>query len=338
MRALSRPACKTSDTTANDLMNNTFDSVDVVGWEHHVEYLHKYLYDNADSKCLLWVNPAQVDSFAENERVQEARVRVPINHPRFDVSVGPYLVPLNLSASADADIFRDSVKFAWDAWDINSLHSLAGQPIGGWVVSKSDAKALAAHWAMRCHVHRRSDLTKFLRFHDPSVREWLWKSLNAVQRRALLGPASSIFSIGRGLNLINQHCETSSSALQVDSFAALVLSDGQWHQVEDYATVHAAWLAWIEAHEDGATVNQQCGWEQAIFGALAHATDYGIVDAQDRELFARHALQLDADFHSSKKMLPVWIRTRMGEYYGTVLGQVFCLQVDQFNTKLLNAS
>lgn len=318
-------------------MNGTFNAIDVAGWEPHVEFLHRYFYEHADAKCLLWVNPARVDSFAESERVQDARMNVPINHPRFDVNLGPYLVPLNLSVSADADIFRDSVKLAWDAWDINSLHEMAGQPIGGWVVSRLDAKALATHWAMRCHVHRRSGLTKLLRFHDPSVREWMWPSLNGVQRRALLGPASSIFSIGRGLNLIRQQCETSDFGLEIDRFASLVLSDDQWRHVEDYATVHAAWLAWTDTHEDSAALNRQSGWEQSVFAALTHATDYGIVDAQDRELFARHALQLDAAFHTSKKMLPVWHKTRMGEYYGNALEQVFGLPVDQFNIQLLSA-
>ena len=318
-------------------MNDTFYAVDVGGWEPHVEYLHKHLYEHADAKCLLWVNPAQVDSFAESERVQDARMNVPINHPRFDVNVGPYLVPLNLSVSADADIFRDSVKLAWDAWDIDSLHAMAGQPIGGWVVTTSDAKALATHWATRCHVHRRNGLTKLLRFHDPSVREWLWPSLNALQQRALLGPASSIFSIGRGLELVKQQCETLAPGLESDNFTRLLLSDDQWDQVEEYATVHAAWLAWTDARGDCATETRRSGWEQSVFAALVHATDYGIVDAQDRELFARHALLLDAAFHTSSKMLPVWVKTRAGEYYGNALEQVFGLPVDQFNIQSLSA-
>ncbi len=307
----------------------------VHGWQRHVEYLHEHFYDTANGQCVVWVNPAQFDPFEGNALVDEIRVKLPIRHPRYDPDSGPYLVALDLARSTHADVLRESVELAWNAWSKEWLGTLSGQPIAGWVATQSDAKALAAHWATRCHVHMRGTLSKLLRFHDPSVREWLWPSLNTEQKRALLGPATSLFSIGREQVLL-QH--TIDAGMRASApFPALILSEAQWKQVEDFATAHAAWLNWIAEPDALPKGRPDAGWENPVFFALSHATSYGILDWRDRELFALHVLQLGGSFHDSKQMLPVWAQTRAGASYGRAIEQVFSISVENFHTHLLLA-
>ncbi|MES2016035.1 MAG: DUF4123 domain-containing protein [Pseudomonadota bacterium] len=312
-------------------MNDAIDTVDVPAWQAHVEHLHRHFHEHAHERCLLWVNPAQADPFAADPLVQERRVQVAILHPRFDVALGPYLVPLDLSRSADADVLRSSMAIAWHAWSGAQLRACQGQPVAGWVASAAPPGQLAGHWARHCHLHRHNGLSKLLRFHDPGVREWLWPALTAQQQRILLGPAASLFSIGRAQSLLHHH------AAPAQDDASLVLEAYQWAQVDDYAVVHAAWVAWNAMQPaDSATLAIK-GWEQGIFSALSHASRYGVMDAQDRQLFALHALQLNDDFHRSERMAAVWDKTRAGDFYSSAVENVFKRPADQFHTLSLGA-
>ena len=231
-------------------MINQTDTIEQTDWSDFVEQLHKYFYEHAAEQCLLWVNPAQADPFNDDALVNEQRIRVPISHRRFDVLLGPYLVPLDLSRSADSDLLRASVEMAWDAWTPDHLEAMGGQPISGWVATTEEPSALANHWAMRCHLHQQNGLSKFLRFHDPSVREWLWHSFTQIQKRAVLGSASRLFAIGRDQILLSHDAEESAyspsqHAGEVAKLLPLKLDNLQWDQVHDYATAHAAWVAWM---------------------------------------------------------------------------------------------
>jgi hypothetical protein len=306
------------------------------GGAAHLQTLHRQLYDSALDRCLLWVNPAQGDPFEGDALVQERKVRVPISHPRFDLKYAPYLAPLDLSRSADAEVFKASVRMAWDAWTLPSLLALRGQPIGGWVVTDVAPAALAQYWASHCHLHVAGGLHKLLRFHDPSVREWLWPALDTAQQRRLLGPARLLIGIDRQQNLMQQ-----SQRAQAESEPApaqplnLKLTEPQWAQVEDYAVLHSAWLAWCEEQpRNRASLDSAGGWRKGLFAALQQATQFGIVDPQDRELFARHALQLGADFYTHEKLNTVWGKTRAGEFYGGAVEEVSGLPVDELQTYL----
>jgi hypothetical protein len=309
-------------------MNHPLDEGAAHTWEGAAEDLHRYFHDVASGKCLLWVNPAQSDPFNTVPLVEEHRVRVPINHPRFDVRLGPYLVPLDLSKSADADLFRDSVERAWVAWTIESLSAFCGQPIAGWVATLAPVQALAQHWAWRCHLHTRQGLSKLLRFHDPGVREWLWSTLSEQQRHSLLGPAHSLLAIGRGRILLRQM--RSSVPAPADAIPSLALNETQWEQVDSYSTVHAAWIAWSAEPEK--RDKPAAAWEQGVLKALSHATRYGVTDAADRELYALHALQLGGAFHTEERMRPVWERTLAGDYYGSALEEIFARPADQLHS------
>ncbi|MES2317988.1 MAG: DUF4123 domain-containing protein [Pseudomonadota bacterium] len=300
--------------------------------QQHVDDLHRRFYEAAESKCLLWVNPAQSDPYEGDPLVEALRARVLINHPRFNPKHGPYLVPLDLSKSAHADVFRASAELAWNAWTRESLAASCGQPIAGWVLTRSPVKALALHWGTQCHVHGRGR-NQLLRFHDPSVREWLWPVLSDAQRDSLLGPADSLFAFGRN-HAMMRHQRKDARASRI-CFPALALTDVQWRQVEDYATLHRAWLTWQSANED--KPQQAAEWEKGVLTALSHATTYGIVDSHDRELFALHALQLKSTFHGLSQLQPVWRKTSRGEFYASAIEDVFGQPADQLHTCLKTA-
>lgn len=267
-------------------------------------------------KCLLWVNPAQRDPYEGDVMLTLRRVRVPINNGRFEKQRAPYLVTLDLTLPADADLFSDSVERATTAWTPDNLRASGGQPICGWVITKASAEMVANHWGWHCHLHPHKGRTQLLRFHDPGVREWLWATLTEAQRLTLLGPAKVLFGIGRG-RLLTRHACTSNDAASVD----FILDDEQWRQVGDYATAHAALI-----HRPYVQFS-----EQAILTSLAHATRFGVTQNSERELFALHALRLGQHFYNDLRMQPVWDRTRMGVYYGSAIEEAFACAPDELH-------
>jgi hypothetical protein len=183
-------------------MNNHSIQHEAEPWQPHLQTLHRTFYESANDLCLMWVNPAQGDPFADDPLVEERRVGVPIQHPNFDTAFAPYLVELDLGQSRDADVFKRSVAMAWNAWELDSLIAFNGQTIGGWISSDQSAQTLAQHWAKNCHIHSIKGLTKLLRFHDPSPREWLWRVLTPLQQTRLLGSASFIVAFNREQELM----------------------------------------------------------------------------------------------------------------------------------------
>jgi hypothetical protein len=142
-----------------------------------------------------------------------------------------------------------------------------------------------------------------------------------------MGPAIEIVSIGRTQELVHHGLHSDRETL--DSFPRLHIQQAQWNQIDDYAALHAAWLDWRRSTTDTATVAKEAGWECSILRALAQASDLGIRDAVDRELFALHALQLGHDFHRSATLDEVWQKTRTGEFYGSAVESVTGRPADQ---------
>lgn len=298
--------------------------------EAHIDALLQRLQDVSTGQCLLWIDPAQQDVFCGHALVEERRIRVPIKHANFDPALAPYLVPLNITKYDDAELFGQSVRLAWQAWQIPSLLAGNGQPVCGWVVCAAPAAELAAHWGQRCSLHRVGTQRMRLRFHDPSVREWLWPTLNSTQRQQLLGPAQALWSIGRQDQIL-KHAHVSNTPRQNEDGAALVLTDTQWSQVNDYATLHGAWLDYCQLSESHRRIlsREQPNWLADALNALQQASHFGIADPQDRRLFAFHALQLGAAFYQHPKLQAVWQRTRQGEFYGGALEDAMQQSSDQ---------
>lgn len=195
----------------------------------------------------------------------------------------------------------------------------------------SDAPAieLAAHWGQRCSLHWVGAQRLRLRFHDPSVREWLWPILSPTQRLQLLGPAQGLMSLGRQQQIV-AHMQDANALLQ-NPADTLTLSDAQWSQINDYATLHGAWLDYCEIDEthrfklDGTRSH----WVADTLSALQQASHFGIVDPQDRRLFALHALQFGGAFYLHPKLQAVWLRTRRGDFYGGALEDAMLQPIDQ---------
>lgn len=305
-------------------------------WESYLQTLHKLFTEVSSDQCLLWVNPAQGDPFENDALADERRVRVPISHPRMDLRFAPYLLPLTLSRFADADIFKRSVRLAWQSWNLDHLKLANGQPIAGWVVTPQPVQELARHWAADCHLHQHGGLTKLLRFHDPGVREWLWSTLRPVQRRQLLGPAATLIGFDRQQALMFH--EMNSSDLDSDGLGQLTLDTVQWAQIEDYAVLHTAWLQWRTKTSSEPTQVSPVVQEQRIFGSLSYASRYGIHDSQDRTLFALHALELGPEFHADVRLTRVWKLTAAGEFYGGALEDVTGYAADQLQQYLTHHS
>ncbi|MFL6673818.1 MAG: DUF4123 domain-containing protein [Massilia sp.] len=309
----------------------------VAPWHPLLEQLHQHFHATTQYQCLLWVDPAQADPFEGFPLVEETRVRTPIRHPRFDPLRAPYVVPLELSRSADADLLRDSVELAWLSWSIEYLSAMRGQPICGWVTPGSTtAKALTGHWGRHCHLHVDQRQAKLLRFQDPGVREWLWTDFSDSQQRAMLGPATGVHAIGRGQQFIHHsyvHAAkpSSHSPNEPGESPALRLNQLQWDQVEDYGVTHAAWLAWRSSRAEEVAVCQGPGWERAVLGALSQATRFGLRDAADRELFALHALRFGAGFYQHQRLQDVWRKTQAGDFYGSALEEITGRPVDQID-------
>lgn len=318
-------------------MTHPAQTTGMTSWELHLQTLHKQFYEQAHDQCVLWVNPAQFDLFSENDLVQERKVRVPISHPRFDQQFAPYLVLLNVAKSPDADVFKTSVQAAWEAWNINSLQAFQGQPICGWIMTDTMPAELARYWGASCHLHQQSGLTKLLRFHDPSVREWLWPSLSPEQQHTLMGPANTVWAFNRQLALMRHDTPTD---IQQNSTSTetprLTLNAKQWVQIDDYAALHAAWLELSQIDSDRRqALDKNLGWAQQTLAAMEEASGYGISNATDRQIYALHALRLGSNFHLHPQFRAVWQKTLAGDFYGGAVEEVFKVGAFELTTASL---
>lgn len=301
-------------------------------WRDHADQLYRHFGATAQHRCMLWVDPAQADPFEGHRVVEKSRVRVPIRHPRFEPSLAPYLVPLDLSCDDEIHLFSSSVELAWESWGIEHLNAMLGQPVCGWVSSSWDARVVARHWGTRCHLQMWNRQARLCRFQDPGVREWLWPTLSKTQQRTMLGPANEIVAIGRKRQLVHHAIAGSderASSFTIQDIPPLQFSQATWGHLDDYATVHAAWLTWRHSVDEDVVLAQVAGWEQPIFHALTQARQLGIHDTVDCELFALHALRLGPSFYRDPKLGNVWTKTQAGEFYGNAVEEVTGLPADR---------
>jgi hypothetical protein len=300
-------------------------------WEDYLQILHKYFHDHHHGRCITWINPAQMDPFAEHQLIAKQKTIVTINHPRFDQKFSPYLIELNLQKFHDSEILKLSVEMAWEAWSWTELEARKGQAICGWIGTEHSPSELAYHWGTQCHVHFVANRHKLLRFHDPGVREWLWTFLTPDQKLALVGKKTSIFSIGRQRQLIN-HTAPDDLSNPVSSTTPLHLQPMQWNYVNDLANIHTAWLTLGAANRRPIKNMPE---ELSILKALEHATAYAILDDSNRQLFIRHAIEAGCDFHRKARLKAIWDLTQSGEFYGVALHEVLDCEPEQFKDFLL---
>jgi Domain of unknown function (DUF4123) len=260
----------------------------------HVETLLNICHEQGDDQCVLMINTAQFDPFAEDEFVQKNKVIVPIAHPRFDQKYAPYLVQLNITDESQAAILQRSVDRAYEDWSFDNLEAFGGQAICAWVLTKEPVEQLAEDWAKTTFVHRHNNVDKLLRWHDPSVREWLWPMLHQSQQSQLLGLAERLYSIGRKQHLIVQ----SKPQEAVPNTAHLELNQIQWQAIENFALLHAGWVqACIEYDDFRERFTQEYHPIQPYVDSLEVAKQLGIEGEEHLKQFVKLAWQYGPDFY-----------------------------------------
>ncbi|TDB44171.1 DUF4123 domain-containing protein [Photorhabdus khanii] len=119
---------------------------------------------------------------------QPAAIPTQITHPRFESRYSPWLIPLDLNRSEDADLLALSVMQALQESDPAELMARRGRMVCGWLFSASPALAIARHIGMTAVQTLSSVRQIVLRFYDPTVNNAIWPLLDSWQRSRLLGP------------------------------------------------------------------------------------------------------------------------------------------------------
>lgn len=305
-------------------------------WDGVLQQLHREIDQHGDGRCFVWVDPAQGEPDL-GETDPGLRVSIPIVHPNYDRRFAPYLVPLNLSRFSDDCVLAASIELAWTAWSTPFLMARRGQPISGWIISERSAREVAAYWGRHCYLHFVQGRTRLLRFHDPGVRGMLWQDLDAGQRALLLRPVKAVFSLNRH-QALESFSAPSTPATGPDVVAShrldeqLRLSEQQWQQVNDYATVHAAWSYLVG--ED--LISRDTPVTEALRHSLGVASSYGVTSADDRMLFLVCGLRHGIGFHTHARMAEVWRRTTGGEPFVDAVEAVSGLPFEQLSTYLMD--
>jgi hypothetical protein len=263
-------------------------------WTSHFEKLLSICHEQGNGQCILMINPAQRDLFAENDFVQKQKVIVPIEHPRFDPKFAPYLVPLNITDDQQREIVQHSVQAADEDWSLDNLEAFGGQSVCAWVLTQAPIEQLAQYWAKTTFIHRHNNLDKLLRWHDPSVREWLYPLLNPAQINQLLGPADLLYSMGRKQTLIVHAKTRDTSPLP----AHLQLNPAQWQAVESFALLHAGWVKACSDNDDfRERFTKEYHLTQPYVDSLEAAKQMGIEGEAHLEQFAKLAWLYEPDFY-----------------------------------------
>lgn len=260
----------------------------------HFETLLNICHEQGNDQCVLMINTAQFDLFAEDEFVQKHKVIVPIAHPRFDQKYVPYLVQLNITDESQAAILQRSVDQAYEDWSLDNLEAFGGQAICAWVLTKAPIEQLAQYWAKTTFVHRHNNQDKLLRWHDPSVREWLYPILSPAQIDQLLGPADQLYSMGRKQKLIDHTKTRDTSPLPPH----LQLNVVQWQAIESFALLHAGWVqACIEYDDFRERFTQEYHPIRLYVDSLETAKQLGIEGEEHLKQFVKLAWQYGPDFY-----------------------------------------
>lgn len=165
----------------------------------------------------------------------------------------------------------------------------------------------------------------------------LWQDLDTHQRALLLGPVKAIFSLNRHQAL--ESISAPSTPVAGPDAAALaplgehlLLGQQQWQQVNDYATVHAAWRYLVG--ED--LISRDVPVTEALRRSLGAASSYGVTSADDRMLFLVCGLRYGIGFHTHARMAEVWRRTATGEPFADAVETVSGRSFEQLSTFLMD--
>ncbi|CAQ85918.1 MULTISPECIES: DUF4123 domain-containing protein [Photorhabdus] len=148
-----------------------------------------------DEHGFLLVDPAVFLDTRQEERLpaailnhQPAATPTQIKHHRFESRYSPWLIPLDMSRSEDAELLALSITQALREAEPTELMAGRGRMVCGWLFSASPVSAIAQHISMTAVQPVSFEQPVMLRFYDPAVNNAFWPLLDNWQRSRLLGP------------------------------------------------------------------------------------------------------------------------------------------------------
>lgn len=240
------------------------------------EGLHAYVLIDP-----LWGDPLD-RTLAEDEGCTLAPIKQPVPPaPAWDETSWPYLVAwrpfatLTLEASYRAALAEQ----ADPAHD--PLHGFA---IGGWLLSRHDAPVLARHLG---HIAVLRPPTRYARWSDRRVLEWLWPALDEARQASLLGPVEAWWTLDRCGQLVSRRADAAArEAASPHGAHPLLVDDAVIRQLDGFR--HGQYLidAWLRtAPEPGHYLHH-------VMQLLADARALGVGRLANLLLFAAYAAQL----------------------------------------------
>ncbi|WP_448512035.1 DUF4123 domain-containing protein [Photorhabdus laumondii] len=178
---------------------------------------------------------------------QPAAIPTQIKHHRFESRYSPWLVPLDINQSEDAELLALSVTQALQETDPAELIAGRGRMVCGWLFSASPASAIAHYISMMAVQSVSFQPQVMLRFYDPAVNNAFWPLLDSWQRSRLLGPLTDWYLIDGDGQLLHRDNAESANELYIFS---LSLTTEQVAEMAWSGPMNRALRRYRQAHRD----------------------------------------------------------------------------------------
>lgn len=139
------------------------------------------------------------DGFLAECGVERLRIRVPNRNG--ERSGLPYLLPLPGTSGGTAALHKSCLE-ALEEQSNPDREARQGFAIGPWFTFYGAADELTRHWAMASTVRMKGQGRRHLRLSDRRVLQWLWRRLDAAERRFVMGPMVDLRILARDGTLV----------------------------------------------------------------------------------------------------------------------------------------
>ncbi|PQQ36416.1 DUF4123 domain-containing protein [Photorhabdus luminescens] len=247
-----------------------------------------------DGHGFLLVDPAVFLKNRQEERLpaailnhQPAAIPTQIKHHRFESRYSPWLVPLDINQSEDAELLALSVTQALQEADPAELIAGRGRMVCGWLFSASPASAIAHHIGMMAVQSVSFQPQVMLRFYDPAVNNAFWPVLDSWQRSRLLGPLTDWYLIDGDGQLL--HRGNAESAQELYTFS-LSLTAEQVEEMSWSGPMNRALRRYRQAHRNQLRRTERESLYMMLALLRRVTARYAFDMAQDLESCALHGL------------------------------------------------
>lgn len=153
------------------------------------------------------------DEFIGERGAIKLRIDVPLRDK--ESSRFPYLLLLE-GTSGGVGLLHATVHEAMEEQRAPDREADNGFAIGPWITFDSDPDEVVRHWSRICTTRFAGQGRKYLRLADRRVLKWLWRRLDADQKKFLAGPMTQIVVLGRDLRMTDLHvpAETRCEAIE----------------------------------------------------------------------------------------------------------------------------